>query len=118
MAGNKVGRGFAKAVGIDVDERSKTEPSVLLQSAASNLQSRSIDPYYETEPTVKEYLLEHRPTLAGVGRYLYSLFPFLNWIFHYNLTVSFPSPSHNQNTLVFRVVMKLTSCSASGFWAT
>ncbi|KAI0458238.1 sulfate permease [Xylaria acuta] len=86
MAGNKVSRGLAKAVGIDVDGRSKTEPSALLQSAASNLQARSIDPYYETEPTVKEYLLEHRPTLAGVGRYLYSLFPFLNWIFHYNLT--------------------------------
>ncbi|KAI8947558.1 sulfate permease [Xylaria longipes] len=85
MAGNKVGRGLAKAVGIDIDELSKTEPSALLQSAASNLQARSIDPYYETEPTVKEYLLEHQPTLAGVGRYLYSLFPFLNWIFHYNL---------------------------------
>ncbi|KAI3339536.1 sulfate permease [Ustulina deusta] len=86
MAGNKVGRGLAKAVGIDVDERSKTEPSDLLQSAAANLQSQSIDPYYETEPTVKEYLLEHRPTLAGVGRYISSLFPFLQWIFHYNLT--------------------------------
>ncbi|GAP90862.1 putative sulfate permease [Rosellinia necatrix] len=86
MAGNKVGRGLAKAVGIDVDERFKAEPSALLQSAASNLQSRSIDPYYETEPTVKEYLLEHRPTLAGLGRYLHSLFPFLDWIFHYNLT--------------------------------
>ncbi|KAI0202121.1 sulfate permease [Astrocystis sublimbata] len=84
MAGNKVGRGLAKAVGIDVDH--KTEPSTLLESAASSLKARSIDPYYETEPTVKEYLLEHRPTAAGVGRYLYSLFPFLNWIFHYNLT--------------------------------
>ncbi|KAI1121325.1 sulfate permease [Nemania abortiva] len=86
MAGNKVGRGLAKAVGIDVDERYNAEPSALIQSAASNLQSQSIDPYYETEPTVKEYLLEHRPTLEGVGRYVYSLFPFLQWIFHYNLT--------------------------------
>ncbi|KAI1296052.1 sulfate permease [Xylaria venustula] len=86
MTSNKVGRGLAKAVGIDVDERYRAEPTALLQSAASNLQSRSIDPYYETEPTVKEYLLEHKPTLAGVGRYLLSLFPFLQWIFHYNLT--------------------------------
>ncbi|TGJ84702.1 hypothetical protein E0Z10_g4074 [Xylaria hypoxylon] len=86
MADNKFGRGLAKVVGIDIDERSKAEPSALLQSAASSLQSRSIDPYYETEPTVKEYLLEHRPTLAGFGQYLYSLFPFLQWIFHYNLT--------------------------------
>lgn len=93
MAGSKVGRGLAKAVGIDPDERSKNEPSALLQSAASNLQSRSIDPYYETEPTVKEYLLEHRPTLAGAGRYFSSLFPFLGWIFHYNLTVSLATHS-------------------------
>lgn len=89
MMGNKVGRGLAKAVGIDVDERYKAEPLALLNSATATLQSRSIDPYYETEPTVKEYLLEHRPTLAGTGRYIWSLFPFLNWIFHYNLTVSF-----------------------------
>ncbi|KAI0532046.1 sulfate permease [Xylaria digitata] len=86
MSDNKLGRGLAKAVGIDIDERSKAEPSALLRSAASNLQSRSIDPYYETEPTVKEYLLEHRPTLAGVGQYISSLFPFFQWIFHYNLT--------------------------------
>ncbi|KAJ3567344.1 hypothetical protein NPX13_g6803 [Xylaria arbuscula] len=86
MAGNKAGRGLAKAVGIDVDERYKSEPSVLLDSATATLQSRSIDPFYETEPTVKEYLLEHRPTLAGAGRYIWSLFPFLDWIFHYNLT--------------------------------
>ncbi|KAK5630311.1 hypothetical protein RRF57_006026 [Xylaria bambusicola] len=82
----KVGRGFAKAVGIDVDQRYKAEPSVLLDSATANLQSRSIDPYYESEPTVKEYLLEHRPTLTGVIRYVRSLFPFLDWIFHYNIT--------------------------------
>lgn len=116
MAGNKVGRGFAKAVGIDVDERSKIEPSVLLQSAASNLQSRSIDPYYETEPTVKEYLLEHRPTLAGVGRYFYSLFPFLNWIFHYNLTVGF-HPLRAIVVLLFCECSCADFCSASGSWA-
>ncbi|KAI0509487.1 sulfate permease [Xylaria bambusicola] len=86
MTGNKVGRGFAKAVGIDVDQRYKAEPSALLDSATASLQSRSIDPYYETEPTVKEYLLEHRPTLSGFIRYVRSLFPFLDWIFHYNTT--------------------------------
>ncbi|KAI1264598.1 sulfate permease, partial [Xylariaceae sp. FL1019] len=86
MTGSKVGRGLAKAVGIDVDQRSKVEPSVLLQSAATNLESRSIENYYETEPTVKEYLREHAPTLGGVRRYFRSLFPFLGWIFHYNTT--------------------------------
>ncbi|KAI1174475.1 sulfate permease [Nemania sp. FL0916] len=86
MASNKVTRGLAKAVGIDLEKRSKTEPSTLIQSAVSNLQARSIDPYYETEPTVKDYVLEHLPTWAGVRRYVRSLFPFLDWIFHYNLT--------------------------------
>ncbi|KAI0150540.1 sulfate permease [Xylariaceae sp. FL1272] len=86
MTGSQVGRGLAKAVGIDVDQRSKAEPSALLQSAAANLEARSIDSYYETEPTIKEYLREHAPTLRGVRRYFRSLFPFLGWIFHYNTT--------------------------------
>ncbi|KAI0401934.1 sulfate permease [Xylaria palmicola] len=86
MAGNKVGRGLAKAVGIDIDAQAKSEPTALLQSAAAKLESQSVEVFYEADPTVKEYLLEHRPTLAGVGRYFYSLFPFLDWIFYYNLT--------------------------------
>lgn len=42
--------------------------------------------YLETEPTVDEFFREHIPTVDGVRRYLHSLFPFIGWIGHYNLT--------------------------------
>jgi sodium-independent sulfate anion transporter 11 len=42
--------------------------------------------YIEEEPSVREALLELFPTIGGIGRYLRELFPFLGWIFHYNLT--------------------------------
>ncbi|KAI1339892.1 sulfate permease [Xylariaceae sp. FL0016] len=83
---SKVGRSAAKAVGIDADYRSRAEPTNLLQSTGASLASRSIEPYCETEPTVREFIVEHAPTWAGFGRYVRSLFPFLDWIFHYNLT--------------------------------
>ncbi len=42
--------------------------------------------YVEDEPSVKEVLFELFPTIPGILRYLQELFPFLGWIFHYNLT--------------------------------
>jgi sodium-independent sulfate anion transporter 11 len=42
--------------------------------------------FIETEPSVKDALLELFPSINGIVRYLRELFPFLNWIFHYNLT--------------------------------
>ncbi|KAI0595145.1 sulfate permease 2 [Biscogniauxia sp. FL1348] len=87
MTSRNFGHGLAKAVGIDPDYRSRVEPAEAIQSAANvSLQQSSADAYYETEPTVAEYLSEHAPTWAGVWRYLRSLLPFLDWIFHYNLT--------------------------------
>lgn len=44
-----------------------------------------LDPFFEEDPTVKEWLLEHRPTFAGTLRYLTGLFPFVRWIGNYNL---------------------------------
>ena len=41
--------------------------------------------YVEEEPSVKEALFALFPTLPGIGRYLHELFPFLGWIFNYNL---------------------------------
>ncbi|KAH6855839.1 sulfate transporter family-domain-containing protein [Chaetomium sp. MPI-CAGE-AT-0009] len=42
--------------------------------------------YIEEEPTVAEALLQLFPTVPGTIAYLKELFPFLGWIFHYNLT--------------------------------
>ncbi|KAI1504034.1 sulfate permease 2 [Biscogniauxia marginata] len=86
MTNSKIGHGLAKAVGIDPDYRTRAEPVEVLQSAArASLKPLSADEYYETEPTVAEYLSSHMPTWGGFWRYLRSLLPFLDWIFHYNL---------------------------------
>lgn len=42
--------------------------------------------YTEAEPSAKELLLDLLPTTRGILSYLTELFPFLSWIFHYNLT--------------------------------
>jgi sodium-independent sulfate anion transporter 11 len=42
--------------------------------------------YFETEPTAGEFFREHLPTADSVRQYIHSLFPFLGWIAHYNLT--------------------------------
>ena len=42
--------------------------------------------FTESEPSTKDWLLGLLPTGAGIVRYLRELFPFIGWIFHYNLT--------------------------------
>lgn len=85
MAAAKVGHVFAKGVGIDTGYRARDEPADSVRAAATSIES--IEPYYEEEVTVGEYLRELVvPTKGGVARYFKSLFPFWSWIFHYNLT--------------------------------
>ena len=43
------------------------------------------DTYVEGEPTVGEWIRHITPTGAGIGRWAYSLFPFVHWITRYNL---------------------------------
>jgi sodium-independent sulfate anion transporter 11 len=40
----------------------------------------------EREPTAAEYLSKFKPSGSAFKRYIRSLFPFWDWIFHYNLT--------------------------------
>jgi sodium-independent sulfate anion transporter 11 len=84
MASNKVGRGLAKAVGIDVDQRNRNEPKEFINSAAASI--RSVDKYYEEEPTAAEFVSGLIPSREGIIGYVKSLFPFHAWILHYNLT--------------------------------
>ncbi|EAQ87322.1 hypothetical protein CHGG_03941 [Chaetomium globosum CBS 148.51] len=44
------------------------------------------DSYVEEEPSVADALLYLFPTIPGTVAYLKELFPFVGWIFHYNLT--------------------------------
>jgi sodium-independent sulfate anion transporter 11 len=76
------GRGVAKALGINVDYRKEADP---LENSGA-LSASSVDTYVEQEPTAIEYLSKFKPSFTAFKRYLRSLFPFLDWIFHYNLT--------------------------------
>jgi sodium-independent sulfate anion transporter 11 len=71
---SRIGQTVAKVLGIH-PEKHRPPPDPVADG----------DTYYEKEPTTKEFLLEHRPTVGGLQRYLRSLFPFWSWIFHYNL---------------------------------
>lgn len=73
MAASKVGHGLAKGLGINVHP--VKEPPVAVP-----------DEYIEVEPTVGGFFRNHTPTAHGVRAYIKSLFPFWNWIFHYNFT--------------------------------
>jgi solute carrier family 26 (sodium-independent sulfate anion transporter), member 11 len=83
MAPNALGRFLAKIFFIDLDYRK--EPSEPLTGSGA-LSVSSVETYVEKEPSSKDWLYEHRPTAQGAKSYIKSLFPFWNWIFHYNLT--------------------------------
>lgn len=75
----EIGRILAKPLGIDInygDEQKHDEYAI---------HNTIVDPFYESKPTIEELLLKFKPTNAGFLRYIRSLFPFLSWIFHYNL---------------------------------
>lgn len=82
MTTNKAGRFLAKALVIDLDYRKEHQEPI--SSGAASISS--VETYVEREPTAKEYLLSFKPTVGGFKHYLHSLFPFVAWIFHYNLT--------------------------------
>ncbi|KAF4911115.1 Sulfate permease 2 [Colletotrichum viniferum] len=78
------GRVLAKGLGIDVDARYRNEPREAVQSAAASF--NDVEQYEEREPTAAEFIEAHRPTIPGTLAYIKSLFPFWQWIFHYNAT--------------------------------
>lgn len=75
-AATRTGHLLAKGLGIKVDYRH--EP-------AENQSIASSGYFVDHEPTAQEWLSKFIPTVPGVKAYLHSLFPFLHWIFHYNL---------------------------------
>jgi sodium-independent sulfate anion transporter 11 len=84
MAPGKIGRFLAKILFIDLDYRQRNEPEEALKSAAESLSG--VERYSEQDPSIRDFIHEHWPTGSGVAKYIRSLFPFLSWIFHYNLT--------------------------------
>jgi sodium-independent sulfate anion transporter 11 len=75
MAANKSVDRLKRFLGID-PEQYRHDDSVFHDDGS----------YIEEEPSVKDALLDLVPTVRGTLSYLRELFPFVNWIFHYNLT--------------------------------
>lgn len=44
------------------------------------------DPFFEREPSVGEFFQQLKPTFRDAGRYIYRMFPFVDWIGKYNWT--------------------------------
>ncbi|EFQ30560.1 sulfate permease [Colletotrichum graminicola M1.001] len=82
MAAGKAGAVLAKILGIDLEASTRHQTRELREHVANTISPH--EPYYEEDPTVKEWLLEHVPTKEGSARYVKSLFPFTTWIFRYN----------------------------------
>ncbi|OAQ58764.1 sulfate permease [Pochonia chlamydosporia 170] len=77
-----MGNTLAKSIAIRLGRREEPHDLVESTTEPNNL----FQAYVETKPTVVGYIKEHLPTKTGTVNYVYSLFPFLSWIFHYNTT--------------------------------
>lgn len=80
-ASTKIGHGLAKVLGIKLEKPENEE--ILRGESVFSVQSS--DTFVEEEPTTAEWLLELLPSGQELLEYIRSLFPFLNWIGHYNL---------------------------------
>jgi sodium-independent sulfate anion transporter 11 len=90
MAGDKatkLGHGLAKALRIKTHYRDPlgADPVTRGESTISNATVGTADTYVEEEPTSLDWILEVLPSGRQLIDYLWSLFPFLNWIMSYNL---------------------------------
>lgn len=84
----KIGHGLAKALGIKLNYREygNTNPAnANLSRGESVFSVDSANTYVEEEPTSLEWIQEQIPSRQDAKDYFFSLFPFLNWILHYNL---------------------------------
>lgn len=75
-ASTRTGHFLAKLLGIQVDYRREVREDQSISSSET---------FVDREPTAKEWLSKFIPTTAATKAYILSLFPFLQWIFHYNL---------------------------------
>lgn len=81
----KTGHILAKGLGIKLQYRDETGQDKISRGE-SVFSVASADSYIEEEPTSVEWIREQVPSQAAVAQYFIDLFPFLQWIGHYNLT--------------------------------
>lgn len=84
----KAGPLWAKALGINVEERAQVKHQSGkddLTRGESVFSVSSADAYIEDEPTALEWFQSLLPSGHDLLRYLYNLFPFTHWILRYNM---------------------------------
>ncbi|KAL8388448.1 hypothetical protein RB595_009238 [Gaeumannomyces hyphopodioides] len=81
--GAKVGQGLAKALGIKLRNNQPYQDEVT--RGESILSVHSGDAFIEEPPSTRDFLASLVPTGKDTVTYTRSLFPFLDWIGHYNL---------------------------------
>lgn len=83
-----VGNGLAKALGIKKSYRdplgAKADPVTRGESTFSVGTTDTLS-YLEQEPTTKDFIREHTPSLHDVMMYFLDIFPFWRWIARYNV---------------------------------
>ena len=80
----KVGHGLAKVFGIKLRYRNPTNEDPLTRGESA-YSSTIVDTYIDQEPTTAEWINSVTPSPRTIGRWAYSLFPFVHWIDRYNL---------------------------------
>ncbi|CEI64825.1 Sulfate permease 2 [Fusarium venenatum] len=80
---NGLGHCFAKLLGIKLEGQKRDQYAQM--SDHSVLSSQNGGFFYESEPTSAEWVKEQIPSKEDLITYGVSLFPFSNWISHYNL---------------------------------
>lgn len=74
---------LANLIGIKPNYRDPAAEQVTRGESGYSISSG--DTYVEEEPTAAEWIRHVTPTGPGLGRWAYSLFPFVHWITRYNL---------------------------------
>ncbi|KAK1769546.1 sulfate permease [Phialemonium atrogriseum] len=79
----KAGHFLAKVLGIKLQNPQPFQDEVTRGESVLSIQTN--DTFVEEEPSTAKYLEELLPHRQQIGDYIWSLFPFLHWIGHYNL---------------------------------
>lgn len=83
-AATKTGHFLAKVLGIDLNDFHKLSTDEVTRGE-SVFSEDSGDTFVEEPPTTAEYFKETLPSGHDIVEYGKSLFPFVNWIGHYNV---------------------------------
>jgi solute carrier family 26 (sodium-independent sulfate anion transporter), member 11 len=78
----KVGQVLAKILRIKLDDPQEYQEDIL--RGESVLSMDTAETFVEEQPTISEWAAQYTPTAKGTVNYFKSLFPFINWIGHYN----------------------------------